>query len=177
MPFFFYCWMLVLSSDVLTRGSKPESLWWILTAPIDRVRFSFATVAMIRAFHLVPLFAAVAIVEVRAGGSWTYRLALLLELLALGDLLVVFGKAMFPDFPFSRPRIEGASGSARVGLTLVGSLVSAAATALVLGFGGFGAPGAAGAAFFALLHIPVYLWARPRVAAAAEGLEMAAAAE
>jgi hypothetical protein len=176
MPVFFYCWMLMLSSDVLTRGSNPDSLWWILTAPVDRVRFSFATVAMIRAFHLVPLLAALAIVEIRSGGSWPYRLALLLELLALGDLLVLLGKAMFPDFPFSRPRIEGASGSARLGLTLVGSLMSGVTTALTLGFGRFGAPGAlAGAAFFALLHIPVSLWARRRVAAAAEGLELASA--
>ena len=79
MPVFFYCWMLVLSSDVLTRGSNPDSLWWILTAPIDRARFSLATVTMVRAFHLAPLFAALAIVEVRAEGSWPYRLALLLE--------------------------------------------------------------------------------------------------
>jgi hypothetical protein len=176
MSIFFYGWMLVLSSDVLTRGSRPESLWWILTAPIDRARFSLATVAMVRAFHLAPLFAAIAIVEIRAGGSWPYRLALLLELLALGDLLVVLGKAMFPDFPFSRLRTEGGGGSARVVLTLIGSLLSGLATAMILGFGWFGAPGAlAGGAFFALLHVPVSLWARRRVAEAAERLELAAA--
>lgn len=175
MSIFFYCWMLVLSSDVLTRGSNPESLWWILTAPIDRVRFSLATVSMVRAFHLLPLFAATTIVEVRAGGSWPYRLALLLELLALGDLLVVLGKAMFPDFPFSRMRLEGRGGSSRAALTLVGSLVSGIATALTFGFGRFGGSGAlAGAAAFALLHIPIVLWARRRVADAAEQLEVVA---
>lgn len=176
MPVFFYCWMLVLSSDVLTRGSNPDSLWWILTAPIDRARFSLATVAMVRAFHLAPLFAALTIVEVRAGGSWPYRLAQLLEILALGDLLVVLGKAMFPDFPFSRLRMEGGGGSSRAALTLVGSLVGAVAAALTFGFGWFGAAGAlAGAALFALLHIPVALWARRRAAAAAEELELAVA--
>ena len=175
LPIFFYCWMLVLSSDVLTRGSNPDSLWWILTAPIDRARFSLATVAMVRAFHLAPLFAAIAIVEIRTSASWPYRLALLLELLMLGDLLVVLGKAFFPDFPFSRPRMEGGGGGSRVALTLVGSLVGGTATALTFGFGWLGAPGAAaGAAIFALLHIPVALWARRRAAAAAEGLELAA---
>jgi hypothetical protein len=170
---FFYCWMLVLSVDVLTHSSRPESLWWILTAPIDRGRFSFASVWLVRAFQLAPLFAAVAIVEIRAGGSWPYRLALLLELLALGDLLVVLGKGLFPDFPFSRPRLVGRGGSGRFVLMLLGSFVSGIATALVFGFGVFAAPGAlAGAALFALLHIPATLWARRRVAAAAEGLEL-----
>jgi hypothetical protein len=176
MPVFFYCWMLVLSSDVLTRGSNPDSLWWILTAPIDRTRFSLATVTMVRVFHLAPLFAALTIVEVRSGGSWPDRLARLLEILALGDLLVVLGKAMFPDFPFSRPRMEGGGGSSRAGLTLVGSLVGGAATALTFGFGRFGTAGAlAGAAFFALLHVPVVLWTRRRAASAAEELELASA--
>jgi hypothetical protein len=176
LPIFFYCWMLALSSDVLTRGSKPESLWWILTAPIDRVRFSFATIVMIRAFHLAPLFAAIAVSELREEGSWPYRLAVLLELLALGDLLVVAGKALFPAFPFSRQRTEGGGSSARIGLTLIGSLTSGVLTALTLGFGWFGAPGAlAGAALFALLHVPVSLWARRRVAEAAERLELASA--
>jgi hypothetical protein len=176
-PVFFYCWMLVLSADALTRGSNPDSLWWILTAPIDRARFSLATVTMVRVFHLAPLFAALTLVEILAGGPWAYRLALLLELLTLGDLLVVLGKAMFPDFPFSRPRMEGGGGGSRAALTLVGSLVGGAATALTFGFGEFGAPGAlAGAALFALLHIPVALWARRRAAAAAEQLEGVAAA-
>jgi hypothetical protein len=170
---FIYCWMLVLSVDVLTRSSRPESLWWILTAPIDRGRFSFASVWLVRAFQLAPLYAAVAIVEIRAGGSWPYRLALLLELLALGDLLVVLGKGLFPDFPFSRARLVGRGGSNRLVLTLLGSFVSGIATALVFGFGVFAAPGAlAGAALFALLHIPATLWARRRAAAAAEGLEL-----
>ena len=176
MPTFFYCWMLVLSADVLTRSSRPETLWWILAAPIDRGRFSLATVSLVRAFQLAPLFAALVIVEIRAGGSWPYRLALLLELLALGDLLVVMGKALFPDFPFSRVRSEGGLGGTRAGLTLLGSLVSSVATALVFVFERFGTPGVlAGAAAFLLLRIPASIEARRRAAAAAEGLELTAA--
>ncbi len=172
---FFYCWMLVLSSDVLTRGSRPEGLWWVLTAPIDRTRFSLATVSLGRAFHLAPLFAAIAIVEIRAGGSWAYRLALLAELLVLGDLLIVLGKGIFPDFPFSRPRAEGGAAGSRTALTLVGSLVSGVATALVLLCEWLGIPGLlAGAAGLALLHVPASLWARRRAAGAAEGTELAA---
>lgn len=172
---FFYCWMLVLSADVLTRSSRPESLWWILTAPIDRGRFSLASVWLVRVFQLAPLFAACAIVDLRAGGSWPYRLALLAELAALGDLLVVLGKALFPDFPFSRQRTEGAAGGSRIVLTLIGSMVSGLATLAVFVFGWYGAAGAlAGTAVFALLHVPASLWARRRAAAAAQDLEMVA---
>jgi hypothetical protein len=173
---FIYCWMLVLSADVLTRSTRPESLWWILTAPIDRARFSLATLSLVRAFHLLPLFAASAAVELQAGGSWPSRLAVLAELLVLGDLLVVLGKGMFPDFPFSRLRSEGGGGTgSRVALTFIGGLVSGAASLLLLGFGRFGTPGAlAGAAAFALLHIPASLWARRRTAVAAAELELVA---
>jgi hypothetical protein len=175
MSAFFYCWMLVLSSDALTRGSRPEGLWWILTAPIDRSRFSLATVSLGRAFHLAPLFAAIAIVEIRAGGSWPYRLALLAELLALGDLLIVLGKGIFPDFPFSRPRGEGGGAGSRTALTLVGGLVSGAAAGLLFLSEWLEITGvAAGAALFALLHVPASLWARRRAAAAAAELELAA---
>jgi hypothetical protein len=175
MSAFFYCWMLVLSSDVLTRGSRPEGLWWILTAPIDRSRFSLATVSLGRAFHLAPLFAAIAIVEIRAGGSWAHRLARLAELLALGDLLIVLGKGIFPDFPFSRPRAEGGAAGSRAALTLVAGLVSGVATGLVVLCDWLGAPGLLiGAAVFALLHVPASLWARRRAAQAAEEIELAA---
>ncbi len=172
---FFYCWMLALSADVMTRGSRPEGLWWVLTAPIDRARFSLATVTLGRAFHLAPLFAAIAIVEIRAGGSWAYRLALLAELLVLGDLLIVLGKGIFPDFPFSRPRAEGGAAGSRTALTLVGGLVGGVATGLVLLCEWLGIPGLlAGAAALALLHVPASLWARRRAADAAEGIELAA---
>ncbi len=168
---FFYCWMLMVSADVLTRSSQPESIWWVLTAPIDRGRFSFASVWLVRAFQLVPIFAAIAIVEIRAGGAWSSRLARLLELLLLGDLLVVIGKLIFPDFPFSRPREEG-NGNSRVVLMFIGSVVSGIVTALVSLFGLFAVRGAlAGAVFFALLHIPFSVWARRRAPAAAEATE------
>jgi hypothetical protein len=169
---FVYCSMLMLSADVLTRSSRPESLWWILTAPIDRLRFSWSTVALARAFHLAPLFAALAVLELRAGGSWSRRSALLLELLMLGDLLVVLGKVIFPDFPFSRARLEGKGGS-RAELTFLATLLSGGATALLYLFAWMGTSGIlGGAALFALLHLPATLWARRRSAAAAADLEL-----
>jgi hypothetical protein len=169
---FVYCSMLGISADVLTRSSRPESLWWILTAPIDRARFSYATVSLSRAFHLAPLFAAFVVLEVRAGGAWSHRSALLLELLMLGDLLVVLGKTIFPGFPFSRPRVEGKGGS-RAERTFLGSLLSGCATGLLYLFARQGTAGIlAGAALFALLHIPLSIWARRRTAAAAADLEL-----
>lgn len=175
MSAFFFAWLLMLSASVLVRSSRPESLWWILIAPIDRVRFSLATVSLVRVFHLVPLFAALAVSQIRAGGPWPPRLALLAEMLALGDLLILMGKGTFPDFPFSQLRQEGGAGASRTALTLVAGVIAGGATLAVSLFGLLGLRGIlAGAAVFALLRIPAGRWAHRRAAAAAEGLELTA---
>ena len=175
LSFFFYAWMLVLAADVLTRSSRPQSLWWILTAPIDRARVSLATLTLVRIFQLAPLFAAAVGAEARSGAPWPQQLAVAAELLALGDLLVLVGKGMFPDFPFSRPRAEGGVSAERTVLNLVGSLVSGVATVAIFVFGLFGVPGIlTGAAVFAVLRFPVAVWVRRRATVAAEQLELLA---
>jgi hypothetical protein len=175
MSVFFFAWLLMLSASVLIRSSRPESLWWILIAPIDRARFSLATVSLVRVFHLAPLFAALAVTQIRAGGPWPPRLALLAEMLALGDLLILMGKGTFPDFPFSQLRQEGGAGAGRTALTLVAGVIAGLATLAVSLFGLLGLRGIlAGAAIFALLRIPAGIWARRRAAVAAEELELTA---
>ncbi len=177
MSVFFYGWFLVLSADVLTRSSRPESLWWILTSPIDRTRFSLSSLSMVRAFQLLPLFAAAVLAQIRSGTALPALLATAAELLALGDLLVFMGKGLFPDFPFSRLRAEGGAAGARAALTLVGSTVSGLFTGLVYVFGLWGVRGAlTGAAVFFLLRFPVAFWARRRTAIAADRLELGTAA-
>jgi len=173
MSFFFYGWFLVLSADVLTRSSRPESLWWILSSPIDRTRFSLASLSMVRAFQLAPLFVAAVLAQIRTGSPWPLLLATTAELLALGDLLVLLGKGIFPDFPFSRPRAEGGASGARTALTLVGATVSGLFTGVIFVCSLWGAAGAlAGAAVFFLLRFPAAFWVRRRAAAAAESLEL-----
>ncbi len=175
MSVFFFAWLLILSASVLIRSSRPENLCWILTAPIDRARFSLATVSLVRAFHLTPLFAALIIRQLRVDGPWPERLAFLAEMLMLGDLLILMGKGTFPDFPFSQLRQEGGAGASRTVLSLVAGLIAGGATLAVFLFNLLGLRGIlAGAAVFALLHIPAGLWARRRTAAAAEGLELVA---
>lgn len=174
MSVFFYGWFLMISADVLTRSSRPESLWWILTSPIDRTRFSLSSLSMVRAFQLAPLFAAVVFAQVRAGAALPVLLAMAAELLVLGDLLVLVGKGLFPDFPFSRPRAEGGASAERTALTLVSGTVSGLFTALVYAFSFWGVRGAlTGAGFFLLLRFPVSFWTRRRTAAAADRLELA----
>jgi hypothetical protein len=176
MVVYFYCWMLMTGSHALIRSSRPDSLWWwILVSPVDRARFSLGTIALVRLFHLAPLFVAMAVALSRSGGAWPLRLAVLAELLALGDLLVVAGKGMFPDFPFSQSRTNEGGSGARTALALMGSVFGGVTTAGVFAFGLYGIPGAlAGAAFFTVLHIPAGMWARRRATAAAESLEMTA---
>jgi hypothetical protein len=177
MPVFFYGWFLVLSADVLTRSSRPESLWWILASPIDRTRFSLSSLSMVRAFQLLPLFAAAILALLRSGVALPLLFATAAELLALGDLLVFTGKGLFPDFPFSRPRAEGGAAGTRAALTLVGGTVSGLFTGMVYVFSLWEIRGAlAGAAVFFLLRFPIAYWARRRTAVAADGLELGTAA-
>lgn len=171
---YFYSWMLILSADVLTRSSRPETLWFILTAPIDRTRFSLATLSLVRAFQLAPLFAVAAFSLLREDGSRLQQAAMLLELLALGDLLVISGKALFPDFPFSRlSRTQGGAGGERFALMLIGSVLAGLATAAIFALDLLGPEGAlAGAALFVLLRFPALHWARRRATAAAARMEL-----
>jgi hypothetical protein len=174
MTTFLYTWVLMVSADVLTRGSRPEALWFILTAPIDRTRFSMGTLALVRAFQLAPLFAAAAYAELRTPGvSWPRHLAVLLELLALGDLLILLAKTIFPEFPFSRASRNGALDGRRFVMMLLGGLASGLATALVFGLSLLGTQGSlAGAALFFLLRFPAAFLAKRRAAAAAARLEL-----
>ena len=175
MSFFFYGWMLVISADALTRSSRPQSLWWILTAPIDRTRLSLASLSLVRIFQLAPLWIAAVIAEARTGAPWPQQLAVAAELLAFGDVLVLSGKALFPDFPFSRARSEGGVSAERTVLSLAGSLVSGAGIGVIFVAGLFGVPGIlAGAGVFALLRFPMASWVRRRTTQAAERLELLA---
>ncbi|HEX4966178.1 MAG TPA: hypothetical protein VF173_35545 [Thermoanaerobaculia bacterium] len=171
---YFYCWLLMMGTNVLTRSSQPASMWWILVSPVDRARFSLGTISLMRLFQLLPLFAALMVPLSRGGSPWPLRLALMAELLLLGDLLIVTGKGLFPGFPFSQSRSEEGVSSNRTALALVSALFSGAATGAVALSGIFGLPGAlTAAAVFALLHLPAGMWARRKATAAAAGLEMA----
>jgi hypothetical protein len=91
-----------------------------------------------------------------------------------GDLMLLLGKIVFPQFPFSLPsRREGGAAGARIMAALGGGLVSGAGLGLVLLSRHYGMRGVlAGILLFLLLHPPVALWARRRTAGAVAGLEM-----
>lgn len=175
---FFYVWLLLLSGDTLTRSSRPDTIWFLLVSPIDRAAFSLGTVTLLRVLLLAPAFAAIAWLELRSAGSWQQALPVLLEMLAAGDLMVLLGKGLYPEFPFSRPaRSEGHAGGQRVTTMLVGGLISGAAAGAIALFGRFGTTGVLiGAALFGLLHFPAAAWARQRAARAVERLELTALA-
>ncbi|MFL6291279.1 MAG: hypothetical protein ACJ759_10320 [Thermoanaerobaculia bacterium] len=178
MLVFFYVWLLLLSGDTLTRSSRPDTLWFLLVSPIDRAAFSLGTITLLRVLLLAPAFAAIAWLELRSAGSLAEGLPVLLEMLAAGDLMVLLGKGLFPEFPFSRPaRSEGDTGGQRVATVLIGGLVSGAAAGAIAAFGHFGTKGVlTGAAVFALLHVPAAFWARRRATRAVERLELTALA-
>ncbi|HVR97510.1 MAG TPA: hypothetical protein VMW27_12910 [Thermoanaerobaculia bacterium] len=173
----FYVWLLIVSADVLTRSARPQTLWCLLTAPVDRTRLSLETIGMVRLFQLLPLLATSAAVQLWQAGVSLTSLAVLLQLLVLGDFVVIVGKAMFPEFPFSQPRIEGAVGGSRIALMLLGGLISGVTTGLLYVSRLFGNAGIlATIAVLVLLRFPAWRVARRRAAAAAAHLELAAAA-
>jgi hypothetical protein len=172
---FFFGWFLLLAVDVLTRSSRPGVLWCVLVAPIDRAKLSFAAISLVRWFQLLPLAALLVGLEVFTGeGTPLPRALRLAELIAFGDLLILIGRGMAPDFPFSRPsRSEGRDAGRRTVLMLFGGLAAGIGTAIVAVSGRFGMAGAAaGAAILLAARVPATAWTRRRVAAAAVGLEL-----
>lgn len=175
---FFYVWLLLLSGDTLTRSSRPDTLWFLLVSPIDRAAFSLGTITLLRAFLLAPALVAISWLELRSAASLAQGLPVLLEMLAVGDLMVLLGKGLFPEFPFSRPaRSEGETGGQRTSALLIGGLISGIAVGAIAAFGSFGMKGILiGAALFGLLRFPAAAWARRRSARAVESLELTALA-
>jgi hypothetical protein len=174
-----YGWGLFMSASTLIRSQHPESLWWLLSSPVDRTRFSLSTIPLLRLLILLPMSATVALISLRhpspPGTTWALKLLSLLALVAYGDLVLLLGKVMFPEFPFSLPATgAGATTGRRFGSVMLGLPASGAGTAAILGFQHFGAPGIASGAVAALaLHGPAYLWARRRARRAAEHLDLA----
>lgn len=172
---FFYGWFLLLAVDVLTRSTRPQVLWCVLVAPVDRVKLSFSAVSLVRLFQLLPVTAVLVGLEVFGGnGPPLPRLFRLAELIAFGDLLILVGRGMMPEFPFSRPsRAEGQDTGRRTVVMLLGGLAAGFGTAVITVSGLLGITGAAaGAALLFAARLPAAAWARRRVAQAAIGLEL-----
>ena len=174
----FFGWFLMLSVDVLTRSSRPASLWCLLVSPVDRARLSAASVSIVRVFQLLPLaFVLLAVQLFRAEGSLPARLLTFAQLILFGDLLILIGRGLFPGFPFSRPaRMEGESGGRRALVILMGATISGLGGFVLWLFSLAGLVGMALAvAMLLAARWPAQLWMRERVGSAAESLELAAA--
>ncbi len=175
MIVFLYGWLLFASTDTLTRSRRPASLWWLLVGPVDRGRFSFSTVYLLRLLFLVPATLALLLLGLRAAVALPERLSLLVEMILFGDLMLLLGKVVCPQFPFSLPsRREGGGAGAALPAVFGGALASGVGVGLVLLSRRYGKLGVlAGVLLFLLLHPPTVLWARRRTAEAVAGLEIA----
>ncbi len=98
---------------------------------------------------------------------------------SLRAILILIGRGIFPEFPFSQPsRREGTLAGRRIVAMLVGGVLSAGGALAITLLSLLGTPGALlSAALWLLLRIPASGWARRRVAAAAEELELATSSE
>ncbi|HTD53671.1 MAG TPA: hypothetical protein VK780_11670, partial [Thermoanaerobaculia bacterium] len=171
----FLGWFLVLSLDVLTRSSRPSSLWCILVSPVDRVRLSLATVLVVRLLQLLPIALLLLGLELARAGPSLPAFLTAIEFFLFGDLLILMGRGLFPDFPFSRPsRMEGEAGGRRALVAFSGALVSGVGVLLLwlARQGGISGEGIA-ILLLLLLRVPTTFWMRRRVTHAAETLELA----
>jgi len=172
----FVGWMLLAAMDVLTRSPRPELLWFVLVSPVDRARFSERAVDLMRAFQLLPLIVLFAAIKWKASGVDVPSRLLFLALVAVwGDLLILAGRAFFPEFPFSRPGGAEAVTGRRMAVLLVGGVATGLCTVGLYLLGRRGAAGMAAAiVLLVLARFPVAFWMRRRVAAASESLELQA---
>jgi hypothetical protein len=173
--FFLGCF-LIASMDVLTRTGRPESMWCVLVAPVDRARFSASSVPLMRAIQLLPLVLIVAIAGAMSPGSTAWgRIVFCVEALLYGDLLILTGRALFPEFPFTRPSRVDATSGRRMVLVLCGTLLSSALTGAMYAADRFLPYGyVVVIAGLVVLRFPVQWWMLRRVTAAAEDIELAA---
>lgn len=173
--FFIGCF-LIASMDVLTRTARPESLWCVLVAPLDRARFSASAVGLLRATQLLPMVAVLAVLTSKdpAAGGWR-QVVFLAEALLFGDLLILLGRALFPEFPFSRPSRADATTGRRMVLILCGTLLSGILTGGMYLADRFVPHGGwLAIAVLVALRFPLGWWMRRRVGEAAETIELAA---
>ena len=174
-----FTWVLLISAGALTRSMRPDTLWFILVSPIDRLAFSLGTIPLLRGLLLAPALAGLLFLELKIAAPLEQRGAELLQMLAMGDLMLQLGKGFYPAFPFSQPsQAEGAESGQRTASILLAGLASTGIGVLAtVGFGRFGTPGyLTGALVFGLLHFPVAAWARRRSERAIDRLELTALA-
>ncbi|HET9226803.1 MAG TPA: hypothetical protein VFR31_09060 [Thermoanaerobaculia bacterium] len=172
-----FTWVLLISAGALTRSMRPDTLWFILVSPIDRLAFSLGTIPLLRGLLLAPALAGLFLLELRIAAPLEQRGAELLQMLVMGDLMLLLGKGFFPAFPFSQPsQAEGSESGQRTASILLAGLASTAIGVLAtVGFGRFGTPGyLTGALVFGLLRFPVAAWARRRSERAIDRLELTA---
>jgi len=171
--FFLGCF-LIASMDVLTRTGRPESMLFVLVAPVDRARFSGSSVPLMRVTQLLPLVVIVAIAGAMSPGTAWERTVFCVEALLYGDLLILLGRALFPEFPFTRPSRADATSGRRMVLVLCGTLLSGLLTGGMYAASRFLPHGyVLVIAGLVALRFPVQAWMRRRVAAAAEDIELA----
>ncbi len=175
---FFLFWLYGVfaftSAEALTTSARPQRLWWLLSSPIDRTRFSLATISVARVIALAPLTAALAWrLDLLTPGTWRYGLPRLLGLVLYGDLFLLLGKICFPEFPFSRPSVrEGSAAGNKLMIALLGALISLAGTIVLRSLWHFGTAGVLTAGALALLlHVPAWPAVRRRTARAAAKVE------
>jgi hypothetical protein len=91
-------------TQALMWSSRPGALWCVLASPIDRSRFSLATIRVLRVLFLGPFLLGLGVLAWIVSRTKGAGIALAaIELTVLCDLMLAIWRGFSSAFPFSRP--------------------------------------------------------------------------
>jgi hypothetical protein len=91
-------------TQALMWSSRPGALWCVLASPIDRSRFSLATIRVLRVLFLGPFLLGLGVLAWIVSRTKGAGIALaVIELTVLCDLMLAIWRGFSSAFPFSRP--------------------------------------------------------------------------
>jgi hypothetical protein len=163
------------ANAAFTISGRPAAIGRVLAAPVDRVRFAFAPVSLLRRWVLAPALIAIGGWYVASGAPSDVgnRVAQLAGFALLLETQLLVNRGVTPEFPFSTALNRGRRLEwAQVLALILGLIFTGAGIGILLLSWQGGTWGlVAGAAVLGALRYASGRWARRRVARAAASLE------
>jgi hypothetical protein len=163
------------ANAAFTISGKSAAIARVLATPVDRVRFAFAPVSLLRRWALAPALAAIGAwyLATAPAGGLGFRAAQWAGLAILADTQLFVNRGVTPEFPFSASLNRGRRLEwAQVLALLLGLMFTGGGIGLLMISWRTGAWGIfAGLAVLGLLRYLSGRWARARVSRAAASLE------
>jgi len=163
----------VYTISTMSFSKRPGALWCVLTSPMDRARFSMASLQVLRAVAVLPFLAATLGLLLAAKTPPLIAGICTIELWLFFDASFLLWRGWIPDVPFSRSSTQRQRAGTQL-LVLSGVLVAAGVgSAIVLVSARFGLVSELVSLLIAVIsRALVGAWATQQVAQEASALEL-----